>query len=80
MYGFKRLKKVNEAKVAISQKSIGNLVPRSPESSTDTPSEYDWVEIDYKYNFSLFSGRQLPTSINEIAIQLEEGTFFHNFI
>lgn len=43
-----------------------------------TPTDYGWVEIDNKYEFTWFTGNQLPGTIKEITIQTEEG--IHIFI
>lgn len=47
--------------------------------TSDDPVDYGWAEIDNKYEFTWFSGSQLPSSINEITIQPEKGNIFLSF-
>lgn len=38
-----------------------------------SPSDYGWMEVDDKSDFTWFTGNQFPTSINEITIQPDKG-------
>ncbi|OWR40853.1 hypothetical protein KGM_212460 [Danaus plexippus plexippus] len=46
--------------------------------NSNDPENYGWKEIDNKYDFTLFFGSHLPTSIDEITIQPEKDSSDRN--